>query len=184
MRSVVTMAENKQETEIELKDAKGYVDAVMSSQQVVEVSSPFQVLSGRKRHLSLPEETSVKKIKNNDTRASRDIVKAKRSILSETPASTQKGETGSEPRSGEGDQQNLTSNKNGENTNKKEKDAAKPKKSAGVVNSGNTKASNKSSSNSKDDIASLIKAFDKMEGRYSSMENKFSDMEKIISIKD
>ena len=46
---------------LESKESSIFVEAVMASESVASVSSPFQILSGRKRHLSLSEEGSVKK---------------------------------------------------------------------------------------------------------------------------
>ena len=53
----------------------------MTSESVTAVSSPFQILSGRKRHLSLPEKGSVKILKS-DGESVRDIRKARRVIYS------------------------------------------------------------------------------------------------------
>lgn len=78
--------------QVDLNEAKGYVDAVMSSQVCTEVNSPFQIVSGRKRHLSLPDEGSVKKLKNDSHTSERDIVRAKRSLYSKQKG--QKNETG------------------------------------------------------------------------------------------
>ena len=65
---------NQKSTQLGLEEAEGYVDAVISSQLCRGVNSPFQVNSNRKRHLPLPEEGSVKKIRNDDDLEERDIV--------------------------------------------------------------------------------------------------------------
>ena len=67
-----------------LQEADGYVDAVMSSQVCREVNAPFVINSNRKRHLSLPEEGAVKKLRNDSTEdnvlTKRNTVKAKRAL--------------------------------------------------------------------------------------------------------
>lgn len=58
------------------QEARDYVDSVVIQRGVEAVVSPRKVYSGRKRHLSLPEENCVKKLKHEiDTR---DVRKARR----------------------------------------------------------------------------------------------------------
>lgn len=65
---------------LEHEKANEYVERVLSLQRVAKIASPFQVITGGKRHLSLPEESCVKKLKNDTEMNARDIRKAKRSL--------------------------------------------------------------------------------------------------------
>ena len=74
-----------------LKEATSYVEAVMPPQILTEVASPFHVISGRKRHLSLPDEESAKKIRNDSE--GRETIRAKRSLYAKQKVNKERTET-------------------------------------------------------------------------------------------
>ena len=70
------MAESNNEFD-QLRDAEEYVESVMSSQVSAVVRTPLANLGGRKRQLSMPDESAIKKV-NGDTAHTRAIFRAKR----------------------------------------------------------------------------------------------------------
>ena len=71
------MAEQSNKFDL-LKDAGEYVESVMSSVTAI-VRTPLTNVSGRKRQLSMPDESDSKKAKG-DSAETRDMLKAKRSL--------------------------------------------------------------------------------------------------------
>ena len=54
-----------QKTTLESKESKIFVETVMTAERITSASSPVQVVSNRKRHVSLPDEGSVEKSKSD-----------------------------------------------------------------------------------------------------------------------
>ena len=174
------------------KEAREYVDSVMASFNVAEVKLPGTVSSGRKRHLSLPEENSVENMK-----ILRDIKKAKRTLyernaerntetdLTGDKSVTAESENSVSPRNTRESKQTNCGAKQGQADNSGNQRPKAPKGDGTKPKSKGKGARDKSSEQS--GIAELVSAFDKMESRYSkmeqNMEKKFNDLEKVFQSK-
>ena len=174
------------------KEAREYVDSVMASFNVAEVKLPGTVSSGRKRHLSLPEENSVENMK-----ILRDIKKAKRTLyernaerntetdLTGDKSVTAESENSVSPRNTRESKQTNCGANQGQTDNSGNQRPKAPKGDGTKPKSKGKGARDKS--NEQSGIAELVSAFDKMESRYSkmeqNMEKKFNDLEKVFQSK-
>ena len=170
------------------QEARDYVDSVMIQRGVEAVVSPRKVYSGRKRHLSLPEESCVKKLKNEiDTR---DVRKARRVLYDKNTGESLSNEKNDVVSL---DQNNLALNGDSSTKNKNCANASKNPGTANVELKGQGKKADKmakgrkSAESGKDGMSDLLKAFNKIENRYSAMEKtmnkKFVDLEKVFQSK-
>ena len=171
---------------LESKESKIFVETVKIAERITSVSSSFQVVSNKKRHLSLPGEGSVKKSKS-DKDSTRDIRKVKCVLY--TKHSELIDSECSESVTAENQNSDTVNNESPSSKQvpemQKRKIESKDKKDKGRKGASNCSDSMAKGENSS--IDSLLKAFKAMETRYSSMEERvektFGDLEKIFQSK-
>ena len=93
---MVESARNKMDL---LKDAEDHVESVMSTQVAAIVRTTVATIGGRKRQLSVPDESAMKKA-NGETKEDRDFLKARRTLYKPQDDSSDYEDGGEDQQSG------------------------------------------------------------------------------------
>ena len=81
------------------QDAEDYVESVMSTQVAAIVRTPVATIGGRKRQLSVPDESAMKKA-NGETKEDRDFLKARWTLYKRRDDSSDYEDGGEDQQSG------------------------------------------------------------------------------------